>query len=92
MSGKTQKDRPFDETTRDGSVTFLKMSFKWNDGDGPAVLWNERNRPQRFTTAYKIIGGIGGSLLSIVGGPVCGLAFGAVMAACTVAAEVSDKK
>jgi hypothetical protein len=44
---KNTKDRPFDETTRDGSVTFLKMSFKWNDGDGPAVLWNERNRPQR---------------------------------------------
>jgi len=40
------------------------------------------------TTACKIIGGIGGPLLSIVGG----LAFGAVMAACTVAAEVSDKK
>ena len=40
------------------------------------------------TTACRIIGG---PLLSIVGGPVCGLAFGAVMAACTVAAEVSDR-
>jgi len=34
----------------------------------------------------------GGPLLSIIGGPVCGLAFGAVMAACTIAVEVSDKK
>ena len=44
------------------------------------------------TTACKIIGGIGGPLLSIVGGPVCGLAFGVVAAACTIAAEVSDRK
>ena len=37
-------------------------------------------------------GAVGGPLLSIIGGPVCGLAFGAVMAACTVAAEFSDRK
>ena len=35
---------------------------------------------------------VGGPLLAVVGGPVCGLAFGVVAAACTIAAEVSDRK
>ena len=37
-------------------------------------------------------GAVGGPLLAVVGGPVCGLAFGVVAAACTIAAEVSDRK
>ena len=41
-------------------------------------------------TVARIIGAIGTPVMTAVGGPLCGLAFGAISAVCNAAAEAAD--